>query len=184
MNLTQATTITQFIGYFAFSGNPNDPLHGNFNPNDPALRYHDQSSPTSTAICSHHTGSLAGDIFTGDNTAGPFAGRNRLRTAWAELTADITHAVQRSPHDTLQAGAYWFRHDASIAPVPSRAAWMEWALVGGLGGGQRYPQPPPPTTGLTRSFSKSSIATIAPAPRRRASFVVSGDRARRSMSTT
>ena len=38
---------------------------------------------------------------------------------------------------TLQAGEYWFSHDASIVPLPA-AAWMGLSLLGGVGAAKRF----------------------------------------------
>jgi hypothetical protein len=144
MKLTQTTTITDLVGYFAFSGNPNDALHGNFNPSNPNLRYHmNIFSNVSGQLLPTNTGSFAGDVFTSDNTGGSFTFSD---TGYDRIGSTSTQSIYRLQYSlnapiSLQAGEYWFSHDASIAPVPlPAAAWMGIALVGGVGGvrGIRY----------------------------------------------
>ncbi len=138
LKLTQATTITELVGYFAWSGNPNDALHGSFNPNDPNLRYNmNIFSNVPGDLLPTNTGSFAGDVFTSDNNAGAFAWSD---TGYDRVGSSSTQNIYRMSYTlnapiTLQAGEYWFSHDAEIVPVPlPAAAWMGVALVGGVGG--------------------------------------------------
>jgi hypothetical protein len=128
--LTGATTITQLIGYFAWSGNPNDALHGPFDPNNPLFRYHmNVFSNVSGDLLPANTGSFAGDVFSSDNTPGTFSWSD---TGFDRIGASSQQNIYRLVYTldapiTLQPGVYWFSHDASIVPLPA-AAWT--GLVG------------------------------------------------------
>jgi hypothetical protein len=68
-----------------------------------------------------NTGGFAGDIFTTDTTAGTFSvsdtGVDRIMT---DKSTDSIYKVTYTLNTpiTLQAGEYWFSHNASIVPAP------------------------------------------------------------------
>lgn len=133
VKLNSAITIDQLIGYFVFSGNPNDALTGPFDPNDPAFHYHMNLWSNAAGNLPTNTGSFVGDVFSSDDTAGAFSwsdtGNVRTGSASQQHIYRLTYTLDNPL--TLQAGTYWFSHDATI-PEPATLALVGVAL-GALG---------------------------------------------------
>jgi hypothetical protein len=129
--LDSTTTVTQLTGYFAYSADPNDPLTGGFNPNDPAIAYHmNIFSNVAGDLLPVNTGSFAGNVFSSDTTPGTFSwsdtGYDRTGSASQQDIYRLTYTLDQSI--TLEPGVYWFSHDASIIPEP--ASIIIWSLFG------------------------------------------------------
>jgi hypothetical protein len=129
LKLEQATTITEIIAYF-------DENSG-FDRNNPAIAYDMNIFSDTTGDLPANTGGFRGDVFSSKITPGTFStsttGVNRV---FADGTTDpifrLTYTLDAPI--TLQAGEYWFSHDAEIAPVPlPSAAVTSLGLLAGFG---------------------------------------------------
>jgi hypothetical protein len=137
--LSEATTITQITGYFDPNGNGSDPVP--FNPASPYIAYRmniwsnvDVNMGSYTQKTPLNTNGFDGDVFSSDRVSGVFT--------WGDTGVDrIYGADYGNKHDpnyyltftlttpiTLQAGEYWFSHDATIIPEP--ATIVVWSLLG------------------------------------------------------
>lgn len=120
--LTQDTTVTQLIGYFAYNTNPLNPLTAGFDPADPNIQFNmNIFSNVSGDLLPTNTGSFAGDVFSSDLTAGGFSfSDTSFDRVGSSSTQDIYRLVYTLDNPlTLQAGVYWFSHDAEIVPSPA-----------------------------------------------------------------
>ena len=120
-NITDPTPITQVIGYFVYSGNPNDLLTGPFDPNNPRFHYHSNIwSNVSGDLLPVNTGSFVGDVFSSDNTPGTFTwsdtGFDRTGSSSQQNIYRLTYTLDNPL--TLQAGTYWFGDNATVVPEP------------------------------------------------------------------
>ncbi|MDQ2898444.1 MAG: hypothetical protein M3Y07_01425 [Acidobacteriota bacterium] len=116
--LTAPTTFTQIIGYF----DPNGTAELRFNPADPNFKYRMNifSNDPMRGDKPKETGSFTGDVFSSDSTAGTFAfsATGAMRVFSDGATDGIDRMVYTlSAPFTLQAGDYWFEHDAAV-PFP------------------------------------------------------------------
>lgn len=115
--LEERTTIDTLIGYF-------DENLG-FDRNDPMITYNMNIwSNVDGDLLPVNTGSFTGDVFSSDSVSGTFAtsdtGVDRIfGDDYGNQTDDILRLTYTldSPI-TLEAGEYWFSHDAEIVPVP------------------------------------------------------------------
>jgi len=128
--IEEETTIDTLIGYF-------DETAG-FDRNSPLVRYGMNIwSNVDGDLLPVNTGGFAGDVFSSDNVAGTFAtsdtGVDRIYgDDYANATDDIFRLTYTLDAPlTLDAGIYWFSHDARIVPEP--ATMVIWAVLGSLG---------------------------------------------------
>ena len=137
--LTASTQVDQIIGYFVSSGDPNDPLTGPFDPNNPIFRYHANIwSNVDGDLLPTNTGSFLGDVFSSDTTAGTFAwsdtGYDRTGSASQQNIYRLVYTLG-SPV-TLGAGTYWFGTNATV-PEPSTAILVGLGLTAVSAAGRR-----------------------------------------------
>jgi hypothetical protein len=140
--LASATTFDTIIGYFDGNGGALDPVP--FNPQNPAIAYRMNIwSNVANDLLPVNTGSFRGDVLTSDTSSGSFAvsftGVNRI------MANNSTDPIWRLTYKldapvTLQAGVYWFSHDASIVPEPvSLLQFMGLGFLAiGYGGFRRF----------------------------------------------
>lgn len=117
--LNEATTIDTIIGYF-------DARPG-FDPFDPAIGYRMNiwsSVASGASMMPVYTGSFDGDVFCSDGVAGTFTvsdtGVKRHYSGWGAGVDDVIFRVVLTLDTpiTLEAGEYFFSHDA-IVPEPA-----------------------------------------------------------------
>jgi hypothetical protein len=130
--LTEATTVTQIIGYFDANGGADDPVA--FNPNDPSIKYRMNIwSNVAGDLLPTNTGSFTGDVFSSDNISGAFtwgfSGVNRIMPDGSSDPIDYLIFTLDTPI-TLQPGEYWFSHDATVVPIPASALLLGSGLMG------------------------------------------------------
>jgi hypothetical protein len=130
--LTAPTTFDKIIGYFDGNGGAADPVA--FNPADPAILYRMNIWSNVTGnLLPVNTGGFTGDVFSTDNVAGSFSANNTgvVRT-FADNTTDPIYRLEYTLATpvTLQAGEYWFSHDASLVPEPSSIILFMTVLAG------------------------------------------------------
>jgi len=134
--LNEETTITEITGYF-------DATAG-FDADSPFVSYRmniwsntDVDKGTYIEKRPTNTGSFDGDVFSTDAAAGSFSwgdtGVDRIYGAdYGYAHDDILYLTFKLDTPiTLQAGEYWFSHDANVIPEP--ATLVIWSLLGGLG---------------------------------------------------
>ncbi len=114
--LAQSTTITKLTGYFDASGNITLP----FDPANPYVKYRMniwQNSPNPNLP--GETGNFTGSVFASDNAPGTFS----YSDTGLKLVSSVPNAFPKPIYRltytlasplTLQAGEYWFGHDASV----------------------------------------------------------------------
>jgi hypothetical protein len=130
VKLTQATTIDTLIGYFDANGGSADPVA--FNPFSPNIRYRMNIwSNVAGDLLPTNTNSFDGDVLASDALGGSFTVSDTgvVRTMPDGSTDPIyrlTYTLDSSI--TLQAGEYWFSHDANVVPEP--ATLVVWSLLG------------------------------------------------------
>lgn len=138
--LMTETTVSQLAGYFTYSGDPNDPLTGPFDPNDSSLAYHmNIFSNVIGDLLPTNTGSFAGNVFSSDAAAGAFSWSD---TGFDRFGSTSQQNIYRLVYDlntpiTLAAGEYWFSHDASIVPEPATMTLVTLAALALLRRGRR-----------------------------------------------
>ena len=136
--LNEATTVDSITGYFvANAAGDNGTVDSGFNPNNPNISYRmnifSSTEGTDPAVREvTDTGSFDGDVFTTDGAGGSFAfsdtGVNRV--SGGGLVSSIYRLTYMpSTPITLQAGEYFFSHDA-VVPEPTSLALLG---LGGLG---------------------------------------------------
>ena len=121
--LSQAVTFDTLMGYFDGNGDRDLPL----NPDSPYIKYRMNiwsNVPTSNAPL--ETGSFTGDVWTSDTSSGTwswsYTGVDRVFRDTRTLNSDpsrrddpIFRLVYKLDNPiTLQAGSYWFSHDAVV----------------------------------------------------------------------
>ena len=130
--LNEATTVDAIYGFFDGTG-----YSGNLAPN--ALKYRMNifsGVDDGGYLMPNNTGSFTGDVFSSDTVGGEFSygdsGVARVYSGWPEGTEDPIYYLKYeldSPF-TLEAGEYFFSHDAQVVPVPAAV----WLLGSGLMG--------------------------------------------------
>lgn len=132
LQLTAATAVTEVTGYFAFSGNPSDPLTSGFDPSDALVAFHSNIwSNVDGDLLPVNTGSFVGDVFSSDSTPGTFSwsdtGYNRTGSTSVQDIYRLTYTLDAPM--TLAAGTYWFGDNATI-PEPTTAALLGLGFMG------------------------------------------------------
>lgn len=124
INLTQATTITDLIGYFDPNNTPTLP----FDPNNPYVSYR-VNIWSGTANLPKETMGFTGDILSSDTAAGTMTIANTGVTRISSLSSDevLPDPIWRLTYHlnsaiTLQPGDYWFSHDAAIRSEPAEGS--------------------------------------------------------------
>lgn len=128
-----ATTVSSLTGYFAYSGNPLDPLTGPFDPSNPNIGFRMNIwSNVEGNLLPTNTGAFDGDVFTSDASAGTFSwsdtGFDRVGSSSTQNIYRLTYALDSSI--TLQPGVYWFSHDATVTPEPMSLLLLGTAAAG------------------------------------------------------
>ena len=129
--LTQATTIDTVIGYFDGNGGAADPVAFDPFSSNIGYRMNIWSNVTGNLLPTN-TGGFNGDVFTSDTAQGSFTVSDTgvVRV----MPDDSTDPIYRLTYTlntpiTLQAGEYWFSHDAVVIPAPGAI------LLGSIGAG-------------------------------------------------
>jgi uncharacterized protein (TIGR03437 family) len=130
VRLPQRTTITEIIGYFDFYGNADLP----FDAQNPYLRYRMNIWSNATGAIPKDTNNFTGDVFSSDATPGAFTfsdtGARRISSKPQDAPSPIYRLSYRL--DTplvLEAGEYWFSHDASVRAQPAAASTAQSVTV-------------------------------------------------------
>lgn len=119
VHLTQATTVSELIGYFQGTGSTSLP----FDPSNPYIKYRMNLWSNASGLPKENA-SFAGDVWTSDGKTGTFSvsktSVSRISSS-AAATPDPIWRLSFKPAApvTLPAGDYWFEHDASIRDTPS-----------------------------------------------------------------
>ena len=134
--LSEVTTIDTITGYF-------DAVSG-FDPDSAEIGYRMNIWSNADGDLLPAVASFAGDVFTTDGAAGAFSwgdtGVDRVFGADdGYLTDDILYlSFKLDTPITLEAGEYWFSHDAVIKPVPEPGSMLLLASgLLGLAGARR-----------------------------------------------
>lgn len=128
--LTDTTTFDRVIGYFDGNGGAADPVA--FNPNSAYINYRMNIwSNVAGDLLPTNTGGFTGDVFSSDNSLGTFSPTFAINRILPDDSLDpiwrLTYTLDNPV--TLQAGEYWFSHDAVVVPVPGPSCWVFSAWV-------------------------------------------------------
>lgn len=119
--LTQATTVTQLIGYFDALGSTALP----FNPANPFVRYRMNIwSNVSGNLPDETSNMFTGNVFSSDTTAGTFSYSVTPVQMVSSITTNAPKPIYRLSYVlaaplTLPAGSYWFSHDVAVRSQPA-----------------------------------------------------------------
>ena len=120
VRLSQRTTVTEIIGYFDFYGNTDLP----FDAQNPFLRYRMNIWSNATGAIPKDTNNFTGDVFSSDTIQGAFTFSDTGVRRISNKAQDAPSPIYRLSYKlnaplTLEAGEYWFSHDASVRAQPA-----------------------------------------------------------------
>jgi uncharacterized protein (TIGR03437 family) len=121
--ISQATTVTELIGYFDPAGSVTLP----FDPGNPYLKYRINIWSMANGGLPTETNGFVGDVFSSDTVAGTFSYTDTGTKIFSKLPSDDPKSIYRLSYKlsapvTLAPGEYWLSHDASLRGTPAASS--------------------------------------------------------------
>ena len=128
--VTQATTVTEMIGYFE---GPSFLRAFPFFPDNFFNRFRMNVWSNTTGNEPRETGDFAGDIFSSDRTAGKFSyGSTGISRVFQQGTSQEIYRLRYELNEpiVLQPGTYWFSHDVAVPKLNANPAGAAMTVSG------------------------------------------------------